>query len=212
MRGEKWDTGHRLSTWGSLEKNFLKWIKNCALAHLETRFSRSLRANRTQGSFHFHRADIITRREWNRNCWLQDVPNFLLCVRLPVFCLPSISEKKWMEGIMKSYLGADAKMFHELSPFGVVFLFSINLEAHDSKGCLEIQWSKVTELRTAVGSKWLTFFYSRFLCGPANIFILSVLFSGIGSSCFKASLFFCRLASLSHLIPTGYNEPISDRS
>lgn len=38
---------------------------------------------------------------------------------------------------MKSWLDADVKMFCEFGPFGVIFLFSINLVTHDSQAWIK---------------------------------------------------------------------------
>lgn len=138
-RGRSEIRGHRASTWETLERDFLNWIKNHALAHLEVNVSKPLRINQTPGSCHFHKADILGRKSWNEEWWLQAVPNSQLCVRLSLPFLPSVSGRKWNGRCMamKSWLDADAKMLHDLAPFGVIFLFSINLVTPYFKACLK---------------------------------------------------------------------------
>lgn len=130
---------HRASMWETLERDFLNWIKSHTFAHLEVSVSKALRINQTPGSFHFHKPDTIGRKTWNKERCLQAAPSSQLCIRVSPPFLPSVSGRNWNERcmVMKSWLDADAKMLHDLAPFGVIFLFSVNLVTPYSKACLK---------------------------------------------------------------------------
>lgn len=182
--------GHRASMWETLERDFLNWIKSHTFAHLEVSVSKALRINQTPGSFHFYKPDTTGRNTWNKESWLQAAPSSQLCVRLSPFLLPSVSGRNWNERcmVMKLWLDADAKMLHDLAPFGVISLFSINLVTpYTLKHVLKTK-RRVRELRVAMRGKWLTFLFPMYVSGPVKIFSPSLLFPKTVSSCSKASL------------------------
>lgn len=201
---EKWNTGAQGKHVETLERDFLNWIKSRTFAHLEVSVSRALRINQNPGSFHFYKPDTIGRKTWNKERWLQATPSSQLCVRLSLPFLPSVSGRNWNERcmVMKSWLDADAKMLHDLAPFGVIFLFSINLVTpYTLKHVLKTK-GRVRELRVAMWGKWLTFLFPMYVSGPVKIFSLSLLFPKTVSSCSKASLISADLPSHSIFSPS----------